>query len=127
MNIRTATLTLGAVTVAGIAVVAVAAFAMNSHERMPSASSTAGEPFEVQVRVGIGHDPQVVTAPALDQHAANRRLMSLATARQGLAVDATFRASLRTTASADALLRALNTSEGVQGVSLTRVTEDDDD
>jgi uncharacterized membrane protein YhiD involved in acid resistance len=113
--------------VAGIAVVAVAAFAMNSHERMPSATSTGGEPFEVQVRVGIGHDPQVVTAPALDQHAANRRLMSLATARQGLAVDATFRASLRTTASADALLRALNTSEGVQGVSLTRVTSEDDD
>jgi hypothetical protein len=53
--------------------------------------------------------------------------MSLATARQGLAVDATFRASLRDVAAADALLRALNTTEGVQSVSLKRITDDDDD
>ncbi len=53
--------------------------------------------------------------------------MSLATARQGLAVDATFRAALPNSASADALLRALNTTDGVQSVSLTRITDEDDD
>jgi uncharacterized membrane protein YhiD involved in acid resistance len=114
--------------VAGIAVVAIAAFAMNSRESPPVPSSTGdGELFEVQVRVGIGHDPQVVVGSALDLHAGDRRLMSLGTARQGLAVDATFRASLRDSASADALLRALNTTEGVQGVTLTRLADDDDD
>ena len=113
--------------VAGLAVVAIAAFAMNSRDRTSGASSAAGEPFELQVRVGIGHDPQVVVAPALDLHAVDRRLMSLSTARQGLAVDATFHTDLRTSASADALVRALNTAEGVQSVTLSRVTQDDDD
>jgi hypothetical protein len=92
--------------VAGIAIVAIAAFAMKPREDSPLASSSGSEPFELQVRLGIGHDPQVVVAPALDLHAVDRRLMSLATARRGLAVDATFRAALRTSASADALLRA---------------------
>jgi uncharacterized membrane protein YhiD involved in acid resistance len=113
--------------VAGIAIVAIAAFAMKPREDSPLASSSGSEPFELQVRLGIGHDPQVVVAPALDLHAVDRRLMSLATARRGLAVDATFRAALRTSASADALLRALNTTDGVQAVTLRRITDDDDD
>ena len=113
--------------VAGLAVVAIAAFAMNPRDKVSGASSTAGEPFELQVRVGIGHDPQVVVAPALDLHAVDRRLISLSTTRQGLAVDATFQADLRSTASADALVRALNTTEGVQSVTLSRSTQDDDD
>jgi uncharacterized membrane protein YhiD involved in acid resistance len=112
--------------VAGIAVVAIAAFAMKQGDPQ-IVTPTGTEPFELQVRVGIGHDPQVVVRPALDLHVSDRRLMSLATARQGLAVDATFRASLRDVAAADALLRALNTTEGVQSVSLKRITEDDDD
>jgi uncharacterized membrane protein YhiD involved in acid resistance len=112
--------------VAGIVVVAIAAFAMKPTDAQ-AASPAGAEPFELQVRVGIGHDPQVVVKPAMDLHAGDRRLMSLATARQGLAVDATFRAALRDSAAADALLRALNTSDGVQSVSLRRITQDDDD
>ena len=111
--------------VAGIAVVAIAAFAMKRGDAQ-IATPAGTEPFELQVRVGIGHDPQVIVRPALDLHVSDRRLMSLATARQGLAVDATFRASLRDVAAADALLRALNTTEGVQSVSLKRITDDDD-
>lgn len=112
--------------VAGIAVVAIAAFAMKRDDAQ-IVTPAGTEPFELQVRVGIGHDPQVVVRPALDLHVSDRRLMSLATARQGLAVDATFRASLRDVAAADALLRALNTTEGVQSVSLKRIIDDDDD
>jgi hypothetical protein len=107
--------------------VAIAVFAMKRRTVLPRTSSAEGEPFELQVRLGIGHDPQVVVGPAIDQHASERRLMSLATARRGLAVDATFRAALRSSASADALLRALNTTEGVQNVSLRRITGDEDD
>ncbi len=77
--------------VAGLAVVAIAAFAMNPRDANRAASSTGGEPFELLVRLGIGHDPQIVVGPALDLHALDRRLMSLSTARQGLAVDATFK------------------------------------
>jgi uncharacterized membrane protein YhiD involved in acid resistance len=113
--------------VAGLVVVAIAAFAMKPRDGMPAASPAGGEPFELQVRLGIGHDPQGVVGPTLDQHATDRRLMSLATARRGLAVDATFRTALRSSAAADALVRALNTTEGVQSVILKRVTQDDDD
>ena len=113
--------------VAGIAVVSIAAFAMKPREHSPLASPSGSEPFELQVRLGIGHDPQVVVGPALDLHAVDRRLMSLATVRRGLAVDATFHAALRNSASADTLLRTLNTTEGVQEVTLRRITQDDDD
>jgi uncharacterized membrane protein YhiD involved in acid resistance len=113
--------------VAGIAVVAIAAFAMKARNGVPSTSSADGEPFELQVRLGIGHDPQSVIGPALDQYAADRRLMSIATARRGMAVDATFRAALRNIASADTLVRELNKTEGVQAVNLRRITQDDDD
>jgi hypothetical protein len=63
----------------------------------------------------------------LDAHASDRQLMSIATARRGLAVDAVFRAALRTSASADALVRELNKTEGIQTVSLKRITQDDGD
>ena len=61
---------------------------------------------------------------ASDAHVPARRLMSIATARQGLAVDATYRTALRTDQSADALLRALNRIDGVQSVALQRITPD---
>ena len=113
--------------VAGIAVVAIAAFAMKPRTGAPTASAADGEPFELQVRLGIGHDPQSVIGPALAVHATDQRLMSIATARRGMAVDAIFRAALRNDASADTLVRELNKTEGVQTVSLKRVTQDEDD
>jgi uncharacterized membrane protein YhiD involved in acid resistance len=113
--------------IAGSVVVAIAAFAMKVRNGASITTSSEGEPFELLVRLGIGHDPQTVVGQALDHHASDRRLMSLATARRGLAVDATFRAALRNSASADALVRELNKTEGVQTVRLKRVTGDDDD
>jgi hypothetical protein len=56
--------------IAGSAVVAIAAFAMKVRNGASITSSSEGEPFELQVRLGIGHDPQVVVGPALDQYAA---------------------------------------------------------
>jgi uncharacterized membrane protein len=112
--------------IGGIAVVALAAFLMKQDARPSPAGAAAEEPFELQVRVGIGHDPQVVVGPTLDEHVRERRLISIATARQGLAVDATYRTALRTDQSADALLRALNRLDGVQSVMLQRITRDDE-
>ena len=108
----------------GIAVVAVASLLMQRRDPGAGVTSAAGEPFELQVRLGIGHDPQVVVGATLDQHVRERRLMSIATSRQGLAIDATYRTELRGDESADALLRALNKLEGVQSVSLRRITDD---
>ena len=113
--------------IAGSVVVAIAAFAMKVRSGTPIPTSSDGEPFELLVRLGVGHDPQTVIGPALDHHASDRRLMSIATARRGLAIDATFRAALRSSASADALVRELNKTEGVQTVRLKRITVEDDD
>jgi hypothetical protein len=106
----------------GILVVATASLVMN--RRGPTASTGPGEPFELQVRLGIGHDPQVVVGPTLDEHVRSRRLLSIATSRQGLAVDATYRTELRGDQAADALLRALNRLDGVQSVTLRRIEVD---
>lgn len=106
----------------GIAVVATASLFMN--RRPAGLASAAGGLFELQVRLGIGHDPQVVLGPTLDEHVRDRRLLSIATSRQGLAVDATYRTDLRNEQAADALLRALNRLEGIQGVSLRRLDAD---
>jgi hypothetical protein len=112
------------VAVGGIVAVAIAAFLMKRDAPAEPEAPTGDGPFELQVRLGIGHDPQVVIGPTLDEHVRDRRLMSIATARQGLAVDATYRTALRNDQSADALLRALNRLDGVQSVALQRITPD---
>jgi hypothetical protein len=112
--------------IGGIAIVGLAAFLMKQDATASPAGRRAEEPFELQVRVGIGHDPQIIVGPTLDEHVRERRLISIATARQGLAVDATYRTALRSDQSADALLRALNRLEGVQSVVLQRITRDDE-
>ena len=116
------------VAIGGIGVVAIAALLMKPRGPAPAEMAAppppAGDPFELHVRLGIGHDPQVVVAPTLDAHVRDRRLMSISTARQGLAIDATYRTALRSDQSADALLRALNRLDGVQSVALQRITPD---
>jgi hypothetical protein len=112
-----------AVALGGIAVVGIAALVMKPGA---TADPAGGPPFQLQVRIGIGHDPQAVMGPALDEHAPDRRLMSIATARQGLAIDMTYRTTLRADASADTLLRALNRVEGVQSVTLHRIVRADE-
>jgi uncharacterized membrane protein YhiD involved in acid resistance len=110
--------------VGGIVAVAIAAFLMRRDVPAEADTLAADDPFELQVRLAIGHDPQVAIGPTLDEHVHSRRLIALATARQGLAVDATYRTVLRRDTSADALLRALNRLDGVQSVALQRMTPD---
>jgi uncharacterized membrane protein YhiD involved in acid resistance len=111
--------------VGGIVVVGMASFFMNRGVpgTMPDAEPE-GERFDLQVRLGIGHDPQVTIGPTLDEHVHWRRLTSIVTARQGLAVDATYRAQLRTDRAADTLVRALNRLDGVQSVALHRAPDE---
>jgi hypothetical protein len=107
---------------AGIGVVAAAALAMR-RKPVPEASATI--PFELQVRVGIGHDPRVLLAPVLAGYAREFQLLSLTTVRQGLAIEAVYRIGLQE-ASAEAVVRALNGVDGVQGIALRRVAAEDD-
>ena len=108
---------------AGLVVVAVAAVMMRRNREL---EPVAALPFELHVRLGIGHDPRVLLRPALDEHARDCQLISLATARQGLSIEVVYRLALRKEESADALLRALNGMEGVQGVAIRRLAPEDD-
>lgn len=107
------------VAVAGIAVVALATMLMRVR---PGTPASGGElPFLLHVRVGLGHDVHTLLAGPLDAHVGQRRLVSIATARQGMAIDVSYRAALRSDRSADDLIKDLNKIEGVQSVTLQRV------
>jgi hypothetical protein len=108
------------VAIGGIAVVAIAAFAMRGRSQQASAAAVENLPFELTVRMSLGGDPETLLGATLDRLGVARRLMTVATARQGLAVDVSYRAALRDEAAAD-LVNTLNRIEGVQGVTLQRV------
>jgi hypothetical protein len=62
-----------------------------------------------------------VLEPTFDAHLLARHLVSIATAKQGMALELTYRAALRSEDGAGELVKALNRLEGVQGVSLNRM------
>ena len=104
----------------GMVVVTVAAFLMKNRSVAPSDNGFEPLPFVLRVRVGLGADVQQLIGPTLDANLSERRLLSMETAKQGISVDVTYDASLRTPASAEALVKALNRLEGVQDVRLER-------
>lgn len=114
-----------AVAVAGLGVVAVAAGLLRPRDRTAAEASPPAW-FELQVRLGIGHDPETLVAPTVDRHARHRQLMGMATARQGAAMDATYRIALPDAPTAETLVRELNRLDGVQGITLTRVRADEE-
>ena len=74
------------------------------------------------MRVGLGHDVETLLAPALSAHVRSRQLVSMSTAKQGMAIEATYRTELQNEQSAGELVKALNRIEGVQSVSINRET-----
>jgi uncharacterized membrane protein YhiD involved in acid resistance len=102
--------------VSGIAVVALAAFVMR---RGPVATGRHGT-YILKVRLGLGHEPAIVLAPTFDKFLMARHLVSIETAKQGMALELSYRAALRTEEAAGDLVKALNRLEGVQGVALER-------
>jgi uncharacterized membrane protein YhiD involved in acid resistance len=111
------------VAIAGIGIVAITARLM----RQSAAVAVPAEamPFELSVRAGIGQDRRVI-AEVLDAHAAEHRLLSLATGRQGLTIDLVYRGMLRGEDSTDAIVRGLSRLEGVQNITLRRLAPEDD-
>lgn len=108
------------VAVIGIAVVALAAVLMRSRAG-PMPGSEAELPFLLHVRLGLGHDVNALLGSTLDAYVGRRRLVSMATARQGMAIEVSYKTALRTDRSADDLVKELNRIEGVQSVTLQRV------
>lgn len=108
------------VAICGIGVVTLAAFAMR---RVPVSDETL--PFALQVRIGLGHDVNTLIDPTLDTFVRTHQITQVATTRQGLATDVSYRTALRRDDQAYALVTALNRIEGVQSVELQRISESD--
>lgn len=109
------------VALAGIAVVAIAAFVMRARKRLTSSEAPEEMPFELTVRLGLGADAEALLGATLDRFQVSRRLMMVATARQGLAVEIGYRAALGDESAASDIVNAINRVDGVQGVTLQRV------
>jgi hypothetical protein len=106
------------VAAAGVATVSAAAWLVRRE------SATSGVlPFLLQAKVALGQDAPALLGPTLDQFASSRRLVEVATARQGLATEVSFRLGLRDDDAGHRLVTALNRVDGVQGVSLRRLEE----
>jgi uncharacterized membrane protein YhiD involved in acid resistance len=104
-----------AVALGGILVVGAAAAVMS---RIYSVQ--ASDPYLLQVRIGLGHDADTLLGATFEAHVQERRLVSISTARQGMALEVAYRAALRSDSSASQLVRALNRLDGVQSVTLQR-------
>ncbi len=105
------------VAVLGIGVVGLAAFATMARAGMLSNSPPE---FLLSLRVGLGHDVDALLGGTLDTHLLKRELMSVGTARQGVALEVIYQTRLRPEGSPDELVKALNRIEGVQNVQLQR-------
>ena len=103
------------VALSGILVVGVVAGVMSRQNGVP-----ASDPYLLQLRIGLGHDAETLLRSVLDAHVQNRRLVSMSTARQGMALEVAYRAVLGNDSSASDLVKALNRLEGVQSVTLQR-------
>ena len=104
-----------AVAVIGIVVVGIAAGVMSRRTAV-----RAADPYLLQLRIGLGHDADTLLRSTLDAHVKDRRLVSMSTARQGMALEVAYRAAIRGDSSASELVKALNRLEGVQSVTLQR-------
>ena len=83
------------VAVVGMAVVSLAAVVMSKTQRASESTGT-GTSFLLRVRLGLGHDVATAVDPTLDAHTIDRRLLSIETAKQGMAIDLTSRCATGT-------------------------------
>ena len=81
------------VAIIGIGVVALAALIMRGVQTGP-VSDDEQLPYVLHVRLGLGHDVKVLLGPVLDR-LSGHRLLSLETARQGMAIDVSYRVAFR--------------------------------
>jgi hypothetical protein len=117
------------VAICGMAIMAFAALVVMKPRvaAKPLAAEERDEfPFLLEVRIALGQDADALLGSTLDQFLSARTLDSIGTARQGLAIDVTYAASVRPGESAGRLVNALNSLEGVQSVTLRRASSDDD-
>ncbi len=72
------------------------------------------------LRIGLGVDAKAVLAPAFEKNVARHEVLSVATVRQGAALDYSYRIRLKPGFHPDAFVKELNQLDGVQSVDLRR-------
>jgi hypothetical protein len=102
------------VAVIGIVVVGAAAFVMR-----PRPGVRGGESITLEIRLATGMELDGTISSTIDSFASERQLLSVGTARQGIAIDATWSVRLRAGHRPDELVKALNRLEDIQNVSVT--------
>jgi hypothetical protein len=105
-----------ALAMAGLAVVGLAALVMSRGRRANGGENA----YTLQLRVGLGHDADNLLHSAVNGQLRSKRLLSMATAQMGMAIEATYLVDLRDDLTATELVKIFNRLEGVQGVSLQR-------
>jgi hypothetical protein len=86
--------------------------------RPKSNGGAEGRIASINVRLGLGHNPQTTVRPALDRAASAVDLTSVGTSKNGAAIDYAFRVRLRPGVDAAALVQEINRLDGVQAVRL---------
>jgi hypothetical protein len=92
------------------------AIAMNRASR--GATNGAAAESSLTIRLGLGRDPETALGGVLSRQLESYRLCSVATARQGAALDLHYHIRLRSSADMAVLVAELNQVEGVQSVEI---------
>lgn len=106
------------VAIIGLGVVSFAAFVMMFLR--PGSTAEEDPDYVLSLRVGLGQDLNKLLDGQCDAHITDRKLLSMGTGKQGIALTVVYQVRLRQGGSADELVRTLNRTEGVQSVQLER-------
>lgn len=110
------------VAIIGLVVVGCVALLMR---RRAGAAPDAQPAFLLNLRLAIGHDMEPLLK-VVDEFVQGRDLLSISTAKSGVALDVKYETRLRPHTSPNELVRALNRMEGVQNVEVERRNIDQD-
>ena len=106
------------VAVIGLGVVGAAAFLMMVIR--PTPEDDEDPDYVLSLRVGLGQDLNKLLDGQCEPHITDRKLLSMGTGKQGIALTVIYAVRLRPGGSPDELVRVLNRTEGVQSVQLER-------
>ncbi len=101
----------------GIGVIAAAVFILRPRGK---ATIWTEDECDVCVRIEAGAKPDKLVTPVLGRHLQQFEILAVETAKQGTAIELTYRVRFRKTSSPLDLVEELNQIEGVQGVEVHR-------
>jgi len=99
----------------GLVVVGTAAIAIAS-----LLSERSEPPFVLRIRVNLGNEFEQLLGEVLTEYLLARRMVSVSTAKLGVALSVVYEGRLRQGRTAESLVKALNTLQGVQDVRFQR-------